>query len=388
MRFFFESIEWIASVFDVAMDLPMRGFLVPVGISFYTLQSMGYVIDVYHRKIQSEKHFGLFALYVAFFPKLAAGPIERAQHLLPQFRQVKAFDCDLVYSGLRTILWGAFKKIVVADRIAIMVNTVYNAPESFGRWAITLATFLFAIQIYCDFSGYTDIAIGSAKILGYDLMANFRFPYFASTFRDFWRRWHISLSTWFRDYVYIPLGGNRVTKHRWLCNILIVFAISGLWHGTNWTFVIWGILHAVYLICEATLHPFVTKVLPSVSTWKHRSILTPLRTLYVFVFVSIGWIFFRASSLREVGIIMTRLLSNEYGVKEILNLGLPPIELLFSCYGIIVLLVVDVMIFLRPYFIMRLWQHRVVRWTSYAIAIYSIVFFGAFDGVDFIYFQF
>ena len=222
--------------------------MLPVGISFYTFQSMAYTIDVYRGVVEPEKHLGIMATFVAFFPQLVAGPIERAPHMLPQFRQRMSFDQARTVEGLRLILWGAFKKIVIADRLAIYVNTVYNAPRHYSGLPLIAATIFFAFQIYCDFSAYSDIAIGAAKILGFDLMENFRQPYFSKSVREFWGRWHISLSTWFRDYLYIPLGGNRVTFTRHLLNLMIVFVVSGLWHGASWTFVIWGALHGLYIV--------------------------------------------------------------------------------------------------------------------------------------------
>lgn len=222
--------------------------LLPVGISFYTFQSLSYSIDVYRGEKEPERNFGKFALYVAFFPQLVAGPIERSTNLLPQFDRRISFDYDRFVSGLRLMLWGFFKKIVIADRLAIYVNEVYNSPAEFQGLTLILATYFFAFQIYCDFSGYSDIAIGAARIMGYDLMINFRQPYFSQSIAEFWKRWHISLSTWFKDYLYIPLGGNRVAKNRWYFNLMAVFLISGLWHGANWTFVLWGFLHGFYLV--------------------------------------------------------------------------------------------------------------------------------------------
>ncbi len=252
-NFFNQSFAALAEVLSVGYPIGALSVLLPVGISFYTFQSMAYTIDVYRGAIEPEKHLGIMATFVAFFPQLVAGPIERAQHMLPQFRRRVQFDTERTVAGLRLILWGAFKKIVIADRLAIYVNTVYNAPERHSGLPLLIATVFFAFQIYSDFSAYTDIAIGSAKILGFDLMENFRQPYFSKSAREFWARWHISLSTWFRDYLYIPLGGNRVPFPRYLLNLMIVFVVSGLWHGASWTFVIWGALHGIYIVVEATL---------------------------------------------------------------------------------------------------------------------------------------
>jgi alginate O-acetyltransferase complex protein AlgI len=247
-NFFNESARAVFDRFNIFYDVPAFDLLLPVGISFYTFQTLSYSIDVYRGRQRPERHLGIFALYVSFFPQLVAGPIERSTHLLPQFFQPHRFEYDRVTSGLRLVLWGFFKKVVVADRLALYVNAVYNDPSAHTGPTILLATYFFAFQIYCDFSGYSDIAIGTARVMGYDLMQNFRRPYFARSISEFWSRWHISLSTWFRDYLYIPLGGNRVPRWRWYVNLFAVFLISGLWHGANWTFVVWGALHGTYLI--------------------------------------------------------------------------------------------------------------------------------------------
>ncbi|MCA9886173.1 MAG: MBOAT family protein, partial [Anaerolineae bacterium] len=228
-NFFADSLNDLLIQLGLNTNLATLEILLPVGISFYTFQSMSYTIDVYRGHIQPEKHFGVFATYIAFFPQLVAGPIERAGNMLPQFFEDHRFDYARIVSGLRLMLWGAFKKVVIADRIAEYVNTIYGRPEDYTGTVLILGTLLFAFQIYCDFSGYSDIAIGTARIFGFDLMTNFRQPYLSRSFREFWRRWHISLSTWFRDYVYIPLGGNRVPFSRNILNLLIVFVVSGLW---------------------------------------------------------------------------------------------------------------------------------------------------------------
>ncbi|MEM1270711.1 MAG: MBOAT family protein, partial [Bacteroidota bacterium] len=239
----------------VLPEVPYHDFLLPVGISFYTFQTLSYTIDVYRGARDAERHFGIFALYVSFFPQLVAGPIERSTRLLPQFFEHYGFDYERVASGLRLMLWGFFKKVVIADHVATYVDVVYNSPADHTGLTVWIATYFFAFQIYCDFSGYSDIAIGTARVMGYELMDNFRRPYFSKSIAEFWRRWHISLSTWFRDYVYIPLGGNRVSKGRWYANLMIVFLVSGLWHGANWTFVVWGGLHGLYLVVGLVTQP-------------------------------------------------------------------------------------------------------------------------------------
>ena len=222
--------------------------LLPIGLSFHTFQAMSYTIEVYRGRQKAERHFGIYALYVMFYPQLVAGPIERPQNLLHQFYEKHEFDCNRVVEGLKIILWGLFMKIVIADRIAIYVNAVYNNSEQHSGKSLALATVFFAFQIYCDFAGYSNIAIGTAKVMGFKLMTNFNRPYFSRSISEFWKRWHISLSTWFRDYLYISLGGNRVSIPRWYLNLFLVFTISGLWHGANWTYIIWGSLNGFYLV--------------------------------------------------------------------------------------------------------------------------------------------
>ena len=227
------------------------GMVLPIGLSFHTFQSLSYTIEVYRKHQKAEHRFGVFALYVMFYPQLVAGPIERPANLLNQLNAQEGagirshFDYDRVVWGLKQMLWGFFKKLVIADRCAQIVNIAYADPQNYNGWALLLATYLFAFQIYCDFSGYTDIALGAARVMGFDLMVNFRTPYRSTSISEFWSRWHISLSSWFRDYLYIPLGGNRVVKWRWYYNLFIVFLVSGLWHGANWTFIIWGSIHGL-----------------------------------------------------------------------------------------------------------------------------------------------
>jgi alginate O-acetyltransferase complex protein AlgI len=277
-NFFSESMESFFKHINIFYETPHFQVLLPVGISFYTFQTLSYTIDVYRSKTHAEKNFIDFALYVSFFPQLVAGPIERSYRLLPQIKKKHTFSRVRLYSGLRLMLWGFFQKVVIADRLAYYVNEVYNHSDLYHGWTIWVATFFFAFQIFCDFSGYTDIARGAARILGYDIMLNFRRPYFARSIRDFWQRWHISLSTWFRDYVYIPLGGNRVVRWRWYYNLLLTFVISGLWHGANWTFLFWGALHGLYLILS-----YAVKIKnPIRNTKKIRFLIRPVHIFFTF----------------------------------------------------------------------------------------------------------
>ncbi len=295
-NFFSDALTGLGNGLLGAAAVPYHlDVLLPVGISFYTFQTLGYTIDVYRGVVRPERHLGRFALYVAFFPQLIAGPIERAANLLPQLRARRRWDYTRVVSGLRLILWGLFKKIVVADRLAVLADGVYAGDTPAGGMLVVAATLAFAFQIYCDFSAYSDIAIGSARVLGIRLMTNFNRPYAAVSIRDFWQRWHISLSTWFRDYCFIPLGGSRAGWWRWQRNIVLVFVLSGLWHGANWTFLCWGGLHALYYFAgeaKARSRWGATRNVPSffgrlASQWT------------VFGLVCFAWIFFRADSLGQ-----------------------------------------------------------------------------------------
>ena len=259
---------------------------------------MGYMFDVYRRKTEPERHWGTFATFIVFFPQLVAGPIERAGEMLPQLHHYKNFEYKRATSGLKLMAWGLFKKVVVADRLATLVDPVYANPGVVSAPMLVLATLAFGYQIYCDFSGYTDIAIGSAEVMGITLRPNFRAPYHAASLHEFWTRWHMSLSTWFRDYVYIPLGGNRVSAARWAFNILVVFALSGIWHGANWTFVLWGLYHGLLVIGERTGRSLLGTV-SGPRNWRPRPGLSrSVRVAATFALVTVGWVLFRAPSLQ------------------------------------------------------------------------------------------
>jgi D-alanyl-lipoteichoic acid acyltransferase DltB (MBOAT superfamily) len=273
--------------------------LLPVGISFYTFQALGYAIDVYRGDIEPQRHFGKYALFVSFFPQLVAGPIERSKNLLPQFDEVHSFNYNNAVNGLKLMLWGYYKKIVIADTVCVAVNTVFNNIKVFDGLAIIIATLLFSIQIFCDFSGYSDIARGCALVMGFKLMKNFDHPYFSHSLREFWSRWHISLSTWFKDYLYIPLGGNRKGKLRRYINLLITFLVSGLWHGANITFVVWGAIHGVCQIIGRITKPFRDRIFRFNSESKVYCVRNGISVIITFVTVSIAWIFFRADSVSD-----------------------------------------------------------------------------------------
>jgi len=379
----------VASLLGLRLSIPKMDFLLPVGISFHTFQTLGYTIDVYRGKILPEKSFAKFALFVSFFPLLVAGPIERASNLLPQFDAPTQVNYENWAVGLRLILWGLIKKMVIADRLSTAVTNVYADPHGFPGPLLMLATFLFAIQIYCDFSGYSDIAIGAARLLGFKLMTNFKMPYFSTSLSDFWGRWHISLSTWFRDYLYFPLGGGRVRLGHWIFNILVVFCVSGLWHGASWTFVVWGAIHGTWLIFERILTRPAARFLDLLHLTPQSPPIRLLRWFLVFAIVMCSWVFFRASSLGQAVTILSGFLNWRIPtLPQTLNMGLPAFELClcFLCIG--VLAFVDAALLWQPAIAQRVWARKPVRWAAYVGGFYSLVFFAVVGHIEFIYFQF
>ena len=296
-NFFINSfVEAFASV-GIPISVGTLKIILPVGISFYTFQTLSYTIDIYRKQLEPTKSILDFFAFVSFFPQLVAGPIERAKSLLPQFAQRKVFNYEQAREGVTLMLWGMFKKVVIADNLSTYVDLVYSDPSSYTGMVLVLATLFFTFQIYCEFSGYSDIAIGVAKLFGFELMINFRTPYFANSIRSFWQRWHISLSTWFKDYVYIPLGGNRVSSWRRMLNILITFTVSGLWHGANWTYIIWGFIHGIFNYLETLTRGKIT--LPK---WLNK-----LGVIYVFFIVVTAWVFFRANSVQDAFIVFSNM---------------------------------------------------------------------------------
>jgi D-alanyl-lipoteichoic acid acyltransferase DltB (MBOAT superfamily) len=312
-NFINENITTLLHGFNLTNQLPYLTILLPIGLSFHTFQAMSYTIEVYRGNQKAERNFGIYSLYVMFYPQLVAGPIERPQNLLYQFRTPHEFDYRRVTDGLKLMAWGLFKKVVIADRLAIVVNNVYDNPKEFHGLSFVIATVFFAFQIFCDFSGYTDIAIGAAKVMGFDLMRNFNKPYHAKSVSDFWSRWHISLSTWFKDYLYIPLGGNRVSVPRWYFNLLIVFLLSGLWHGANWTYIVWGALNGFYLVF-AIITTNIRKKLNDFTgisriKWLHNSV----QLITTFILIAVAWVFFRAHTIRDAFFILKSVCTDTAG---------------------------------------------------------------------------
>lgn len=392
------SLKLVVSSIGLNYPIPNLHLILPIGISFYTFQTMSYTIDVYKKKRKAEKHLGYFALFVTFFPQILAGPIGRSEHLLPQLRQPVQFDYNRVISGLRKMVWGLFKKILIADNLAAIVNVVYNNVHQFRGIILILTTCMFAIQIYCDFSGYSDIAIGAAKVLGIKLMENFNAPYFSRNIKEFWRKWHVSLSTWFRDYLYIPLGGNRVTTLRKAMNVLGVFLVSGLWHGANWTFVVWGFLHGVYQYLGGLTLPFRRKIYQALRL-ENTGFQRFIQILVSFILVTYAWVFFKANSLSDAFYITNNMF---YGVKNwisgetikqvfdvTMKAALSKYQLLACFIGILVVAGVDFQRY-RGKDIQGLFKRfpAPLRWGIYYGIIILTILFGTLSAQQFIYFQF
>jgi alginate O-acetyltransferase complex protein AlgI len=373
-NFLTESMFNLLSNLGIRLQFPEFKFLLPVGISFYTFQAVGYSIDVYNKKLLHEKHFGKYALFVSFFPQLVAGPIERASNLLPQFSKVIKFDYKMAIEGTKLIIWGFFMKVVVADRLSLYVDSIYNNANMHSSVSLILATFFFAIQIYCDFGGYSNIAVGCAKIMGFELMTNFRRPYFSKSPSEFWHRWHISLSTWFKDYVYIPLGGNRVSNERKYFNLIVTFIVSGLWHGANWTFVIWGGLNGIYQVLLSLFKFGKTE-------YRKNKFISVIQVLYTFVFINFAWIFFRANSISDATIIIKKMVT----LSGQLYIGNDN-TFTYGIFGIAILLIKDLYdeFNIKKDFVIK----RYYKYIWYTLLVISILMLGVFDGSQFIYFQF
>jgi len=373
--------------------------ILPIGLSFHTFQAMSYTIEVYRGHQKAERHFGIYSLYVMFYPQLVAGPIERPQNLLHQFYEKHSLSQENISSGLRLMLWGFFKKVVIADRLALLTAPVFNHPHDFPSVTLLMGTFFFSFQIYCDFSGYSDIAIGAARVMGFTLMKNFNSPYQSRSISEFWSRWHISLSTWFRDYLYISLGGNRVIVPRWYLNLFIVFCVSGLWHGANWTFILWGALHGFYLVFAIMTGSWRGKLFNIKVLQRLRGIDVGLQILTTFTLVMIAWVFFRANNISDAFYIVSKLPS---ALKDILHavktqqIWLGHIEKFISVsdilFGFVLIIVLEaIQVLQKNGLLIRVLQSQSVwkRMLLYYLVLMVIVLFGEFkNNQQFIYFQF
>lgn len=388
-NFFASTAEGIISLLGGKADLTLS-LILPVGISFYTFQTLSYSIDVYRGDIEAEHDFFYYALFVSFFPQLVAGPIERPQNLLPQLKAEHTFNMSDLSIGAKRMLAGFFKKIVVADTLAKYVDPVFNNPNEATGAAVAVCGMLFAIQIYCDFSGYTDIAIGCARIMGYRLMQNFDRPYSAENIKDFWAYWHISLSSWLRDYIYIPLGGNRKGRNRQMINLFIVFLVSGLWHGADWTFIMWGALHGIYrvvgmLTCKKREELWAKANVDTKSTWFRW-----VRRCVTFVLVSFAWIFFRANNTSELLVLMKKLFTTSGLFSLPATLGLTLNGTLILVFMLAILVLIDRRLTLVSY---EEQNGAVMNNGAYVYLIWAIMFawlilLAGNGSSAFIYFQF
>jgi alginate O-acetyltransferase complex protein AlgI len=381
-NFLNDNIRAIADSLSLHDPIPALSIILPIGLSFHTFQSMSYTIEVYRGAQEAERHLGRFALYVLFYPQLVAGPIERPQNLLHQFRMQQKFDYGRARAGLLLMGWGLFKKVAVADRLAPLVNLVYTSDDAYSGAATLLATYAFAVQIYCDFSGYSDIAIGAARVMGFDLMKNFAQPYFSASVSEFWKRWHISLSTWFRDYVYLPLGGGRVSRMRHCLNLMAVFSISGLWHGANWTYVIWGALNGLYLVSSALTARWRQAALRISGLGRLPQAHRAVAVFCTFHLILLSWVFFRAESIQRAFSILSRIATRADG------LGFPDNR---AEIGVVMIVLLGAELFLsRGNVVERVTNLPTVwRWAFYAAAVSALMLFGQFGAEQqFIYFQF
>lgn len=386
-NFFIDNFIAAFSFFGTKLSLSSIEIILPVGISFYTFQTLSYTIDVYKNKLRPDYNLVQFCAFVSFFPQLVAGPIERASNLLPQFSKKREFTYKSASNGLRQILWGFAKKLIIADNCAQLVDPIFSNHTDYPGSILILGAVFFAFQIYCDFSGYSDIAIGTARLFGFNLMQNFNFPYFSRDIAEFWRRWHISLSTWFRDYLYIPLGGNKGSKWKKLKNILIIFIVSGFWHGANWTFIIWGFINGIFFLPLLILN----KNRNNLNTVAEGRNLPSLKELYqmglTFLIVIFGWIFFRAENMDQAMSYLGRIFSQQLFI-------LPRFK--EEVYAIKVLIMICIFVVIEwkgrqelfALEIMKNVKNKTYRWSIYLALILVIYYVGVFKEVSFIYFQF
>ncbi len=379
-NFFMESLNDGFSFIGINSSFQTLNFLLPIGISFYTFHSLSYIIDIYKKKINAETNVVDYALFISFFPLLVAGPIERANHLLPQFKSLKRFDYSSTIEGLKQILWGLFKKVVIADQCAEYVDLIFSNPADESGSTMLVGAVLFSFQIYGDFSGYSDIAIGTARLFGIDLLKNFSFPYFSRSIAEFWRRWHISLSSWFKDYVYIPLGGSYGAKSTTIRNVIIVFLLTGFWHGANWTFIFWGLLNAL-LIIPSIIRKTNRNHLEIVAKGKILPSLVEISSIcFTFLLISLSWIFFRSENLNEVFSIFSKIFSSSI-------FSIPT----YKPFGLFIYLMIVLFFEWKgregEYAFSSLNYPKIVRWVIYYGLVLSILYFCRLEH-QFIYFEF
>ena len=386
---FLESLNFLSGRLGIGFPDSRLNLILPVGISFYTFVALGYLIDVYRGRVEAERNFVVLGTFVAFFPPLLSGPIERAENLLKQVKSKKIFSQDRILNGTCRMLWGYFQKVIIADRIAVIVSAIYDNDEKYTGIYVLMATVLYAFQIYCDFAGYSNLAIGASGILGFELKDNFNVPYKAVNISDFWDRWHISLSTWLRDYVYISQGGNRKGKLRKYRNLLITFLISGIWHGANWTFVVWGVLHGLYSVAHSIM----------AERWeaKEGKLGNGLKMIGTFLMVDFAWLFFRANSLEHAFRLIGKMVT-DLNVLSLLNremaisMGLEIIDILVLVVALFILIVVDFSKQRVNYCEKIVKAPMIIRWVVFYVVIFVILIFGyygpGFEAGQFIYAQF
>ena len=386
-NFLIGNVDQLAHLIHWNYSVKALDIILPIGLSFHTFQSLSYVIEVYRGNHKPEKHFGIYALYVMFYPQLVAGPIERPQNILYQFYEKHQFKYKDVVSGLKLMAWGFFKKLVIADRLSAIINPVYNNPHHYSGVALIFVTLLFAQQIYCDFSGYSDIAIGAARVMGFRLMKNFDMPYFSKSISEFWTRWHISLSTWFRDYVYIPMGGSRVVKWRWYYNLLVTFLLSGLWHGASWTYVIWGGLNGLYLIMEVITLKFRKNASNLIRLNRFPMLLNGIQVFVTVLLISVAWIFFRANTASDAFYIVSKIFTIK-SFNTDFSTFVDPYSL-FLCLVFILLLELTQW-YHKKYNLVKVISEKplIVRFALYTVFLVVLLNFGVFSSKGFIYFQF
>lgn len=394
-NFFNSNLAQAAQFLHWNYSIESLSLILPIGISFYTFQGISYVVEIYRGQQKAEKHIGIFALYISFYPQLVAGPIERPGNLLPQFYEKHAYDDQRVMDGLKLMVWGFFKKVVVADKLALVVDRVYQDPTQFTGIPLIAGALFFGIQVYCDFSGYSDIAIGAAQVMGFRLMDNFNRPFHSTSMTEFWRRWHISLMTWFRDYLYIPLGGNRVGKWRWYFNIFITFTLSGLWHGAHWGMILWGSLNGCYLIFSDWTKNLRKQWVRATGLARFPIFHKGLQIAFIFLLFCFTLIIFRSKSLSDAFYVITHLgagLGSSEGLKMsmrvLYDLSFDRYQLFFMLFTIGVMVWVERMEPIRNMRQMFSKRPILFRWAMYYFIILFLIFFGEYNDQAFIYFQF
>jgi alginate O-acetyltransferase complex protein AlgI len=391
-NFFNSNVSDLAKLLHWNYSPLLLKIVLPIGLSFHTFQSLSYVIEVYRGTVKAERHFGIYALYVMFFPQLVAGPIERPQNLIHQFYEHHHFEYERITAGLKLVIWGLFKKAVIADRLAYFVNQVYGNTHDYHGLALIVATVLFSFQIFCDFSGYSDMARGIARVLGFKLMVNFNRPYFSKSISEFWKRWHISLSSWFRDYIYTSLGGNQKGRMLWYVNLLIVFFISGLWHGANWTFIFWGAINGFYLLFSIWTKEIRRQIVHAIGLDKIPQLYSGIKVGITFLLITFAWIFFRANNLSDAFYIVTHLfqgLNDPNMVYQVVHgFGFGSQSILLALASIVLMECVHLIQHYEDIQFIFSKKPKFLRFSIYTAMILGILIFGDFSMRQFIYFQF